>query len=287
MKKSKNILISGEGNRQMAVDIFCGERTEQPLVIYAHGFNGFKDWGNFDLLAECFADAGFSFVKFNFSHNGTTPDAPEDFVDTEAYGHNNYTTELNDLQRVIDWAVSAENPFLPVTDTNNIFLLGHSRGGGIVLLKAAEEKRIKAVATWASVGECKTPWGSWPEERIQRWKETGIEYYNNSRTQQQLPLYYQLMEDYQNNKQRLDIVKAVESLNIPVLICHGTKDEAVPVEKAYTLQAAAKQAQVFIVESDHVFGRRHPNPDNIIPLPMQEVVSKTIVFFQSVAAGKF
>ena len=84
MQNIKNILVSGSGGRQMAVDI-CYENNEspQPVVIYAHGFNGFKDWGNFDLVAAKFAAEGFVFVKFNFSHNGTTPQQPETFADLD------------------------------------------------------------------------------------------------------------------------------------------------------------------------------------------------------------
>jgi uncharacterized protein len=279
MHRYKNILINGAAGKCIALDIFQKHVTKQPLVIYAHGFNGFKDWGNFDLIAEQFANAGFCFVKFNFSHNGTTPGTPEDFTDLEAFGNNNYTKELDDLQALIDWTSSENNPHHSGIDKEKIYLIGHSRGGGIVLLKAAEEKRIKAVTTWASVAECKTPWGNWSEERVNKWKETGVEYYTNSRTGQQLPLYYQLYEDYQQNKERLAIIEKVRSLNIPLLICHGTQDEAVAVEKAYQLKQASKNAELFLIESDHVFGRKHPWPYSYLPQPMQDVVDRTIAFF--------
>jgi uncharacterized protein len=279
MEKFKNILISGADNKPIVLDMFYPSRFRQPLVIYVHGFNGFKDWGNFDLVAEQFA-TNFCFLKFNFSHNGTTPQAPEEFVDPEAYGNNNYTKELHDLQTVIDWATNQHNPHHSAIDPEKIYLVGHSRGGGIAMLKAAEEKQVKAVATWASVAECTTPWGSWKEERLQKWKETGVDYYTNSRTGQQMPLYYQLFEDYQQHNERLNIINAVRCLAIPLLICHGTKDEAVPVDKAYQLHNAARNAELFITESDHVFGRKHPWPQNHLPQPMQQVVDKTIDFFR-------
>ena len=279
----KNSFIAGVEGKPIALDIFYKDGPPKPTVIYAHGFNGFKDWGNFDLIATQFAKAGFCFIKFNFSHNGTSPQAPEDFVGPEAYGNNNYTKELSDLQTVIDWALDANNPHSAAIDKSKLYLIGHSRGGGIVLLKGAEEKRIKAVATWASVAHCKTPWGSWPEERIKRWKQSGVDYYTNSRTKQRLPLYYQLYSDYQNNAGRLDILKAVNKLTIPLLICHGTEDEAVGVANAQILYDAAKNAELFLVASDHVFGRRHPWTQNYLPPAMQEIVDKTIQFFQQAA----
>lgn len=278
----KNIVINGSGGLPIALDLFYNEEKFQPLVIYAHGFNGFKDWANFDLIATQFAAAGFCFIKFNFSHNGTTPEFPEDFKNLEAYGNNNYTKELADLQAVIDWSVNERNEHHQIIDHNKIFLIGHSRGGGVVLIKGAEEKRIRAIATWASVSECKTPWSSWPETRIQRWKETGVDYYVNSRTKQKMPLYFQLHEDFQAHKERLNILEATKKLNIPLLICHGTEDEAVPVENAHRIHEAARYSNIFLVPSDHVFGRKHPWTSNQLPDEMQAIVTKTIKFFKDV-----
>lgn len=281
MKIIKNILLEGSSHKAIATDIFfIDEANVKPLIIYAHGFNGFKDWGNFDLIAKQFAEGGFVFVKFNFSHNGTTPDQPEVFADLESYGNNNYTKELDDLQKVIDWAFDTNNPHANRIDRDKVFLLGHSRGGGIIILKAAEEKRVKAIATWASVAECKTPWSTWSNEKMNEWKQTGVQYYFNGRTKQQMPLYYQLYEDYCNNAERLDIQKAIGSLSIPVLICHGAKDEAVPVGKAHLLQQANSKAELFLTGSDHVFGRKHPWTEDHLPEAMQQVVDKTIGFFK-------
>ena len=275
----KNKAIAGSNGKPIAIDIFYNDGPPKPVVIYAHGFNGFKDWGSFDIIAKQFAEAGFTFIKFNFSHNGTSIQSPEEFVDPEAYGHNNYTKELFDLQQVIDWALNEHNPHANTIDTSRLYLIGHSRGGGIVLVTTAEDNRVKAAATWASVAQCKTPWGAWDEERIRRWKESGVDYYINKRTAQQLPLYYQLHEDYQMNSKRLDIILAVKKITAPLLICHGTEDEAVPVSNAYAIKEAAPGAELFLVESDHVFARKHPWMEEGLPLAMQAVVTKTIDFF--------
>lgn len=267
----------------MPLDIFYSARPPGPVVIYAHGFNGFKDWGNFDLIAEQFAAAGFTFVKFNFSHNGTTPEAPEEFVDPEAFGNNNYTRELFDLQAVIDWVRNPANPHAAAIDPTRIYLVGHSMGGGIVLLKGAEEPAVSAIATWASIGECKTPWGSWTQEQLAEWKHDGVQYITNSRTKQELPLYYQLYEDYQLHKDRLDIKGAVKRLRVPLLLCHGTHDEAVSIINAYELHAAAQGADLFELDTDHVFGRHHPWLEAYLPEAMQQVVDRTIAFFKHLA----
>ena len=281
MRIVKNILLNGSQGKPIPTDIFY-LHTEQakPVVIYAHGFNGFKDWGNFDLIAEQFASAGFTFIKFNFSHNGTTPGHPEEFVDMEAYANNNYSKELDDLGTVIDWALAGSNEHASQIDKQKVFLLGHSLGGGIVLLKAAEDVRVKGVTTWASVHKCKTPWGGWPVDKIVEWKGNGVAYTTNSRTKQEMPLNYQLYEDYQNNKERLNIQGALKKLDIPLLFCHGIDDTSVPVEKAYTLHRWHPSAELFLVPSDHVFGRKHPWTETHLPQATQEVVDETIGFFK-------
>jgi len=73
MKKINNIILNGAANRPFALDVIFTENGKQkPVVIFAHGFKGFKDWGHWEAIGEAFATAGFVFVKFNFSHNGVT-----------------------------------------------------------------------------------------------------------------------------------------------------------------------------------------------------------------------
>ena len=282
MQFNKNILLTGSDMRPISLDIiFEDDKGPKPVVIYVHGFNGFKDWGNFDLIAARFAAAGNTLVKFNFSHNGTIPERPEEFADLEAFGNNNYTKELEDLRLVIDWVCDPMNRYRNAIDMNRIYLVGHSLGGGISILQAAGDTRVKKLITWAGISECTTPWGTWSEEKMKQWKEDGVQYYTNSRTQQQMPLFYQLYEDYCANKERLDISRAIKSLTIPVLICHGELDSAVPVEKAYQLKAWQPAAAIFTVESDHVFGRKHPWTEPGLPAAMEAVLTASLQFLSA------
>ncbi len=266
----------------LLMDIFCKKESQQwPVLIYAHGFNGFKDWGNFDMIAEEFATAGFFFIKFNFSHNGTSVQHPDEFTNLDAFAENNYTKQLNDLATVCNWACSANNPFEQMIDKNNISLIGHSMGGGIAILYASEDDRIKKLITWASVSACKTPWGNWTEEKMLAWKKEGVAYYKNGRTGQQMPMNYQLYEDYLVNEDRLSIRKALLKIEIPMLICHGTEDPAVPVETAHLLKAWKKSAKLFLTETDHVFGRKHPAQDSKIPGATEKVILETIKFLRN------
>jgi predicted alpha/beta-hydrolase family hydrolase len=64
----QNYTIPGAKGRGMTADITYDTLLPYaPLVIFAHGIRGFKDWGAHNLVARYFAENGFRFLKFNFS----------------------------------------------------------------------------------------------------------------------------------------------------------------------------------------------------------------------------
>ena len=67
------VTIDGKHHREITLDVnFLESGANLPIIIFCHGFKGFKDWGTFNLMAETFARNNFIFVKFNFSYNGTS-----------------------------------------------------------------------------------------------------------------------------------------------------------------------------------------------------------------------
>ena len=104
MRKTIEI-IEGSKEKKILMDINFPKKSNNKLIIFSHGFKGFKDWGCFNLISKIFAQNGFIFLKFNFSHNGTTIADPLNFNDLEAFGNNNFSIELNDLSLVLDWSV--------------------------------------------------------------------------------------------------------------------------------------------------------------------------------------
>ena len=80
------------------------------------------------------------FLKFNFSHNGGTDQNPIDFPDLEAFAQNNFSYELDDLEAVINF-ISSTNDFENELNSKAISLIAHSRGAGIILIKASESHK--------------------------------------------------------------------------------------------------------------------------------------------------
>jgi len=277
MKQIKNIIIPGSKDKPILLDVFYNNNNlPKPVVIFSHGFKGFKDWGHFDTVAKQFAEAGFVYIKFNFSHNGTTLNDPENFGDLEAFGNNNYIIELEDLKLVIDWIISNAELKNDI-DCHQLNLLGHSRGGGITILKAGEDTRIKKIVTWAAVSDFIN---RNKQRTIDTWEQQGVVYAMNGRTKQNMPMYYQFYQTILEHKERLNINHAVKRLQIPFLIIHGTADEAVAFHDAEELKKSAKHGLLLtILNGDHTFGVKHPF-NGVIPDDAKHVIDKTIEFFK-------
>ena len=257
MTIEKNIILKRKDKKSILIDTFYSdEKNSQPIVIFCHGYKGFKDWGAWNSMAETFTKAGFFFIKFNFSHNGGTLKQPIDFPDLEAFGNNNYTKELDDLEAVINWISSTEE-YKNEINVDAISLIGHSRGGGIVLLKANEDLRIKKVITLAGVSDYKSRFPK--NEEFLEWKKKGVFYVKNGRTKQEMTHFYQFYEDFKQNENRLNIEKATRNLKIQQLIIHGDADTSVSIKEAENLHKwNAKSEFKILKNTNHVFGTFHP-----------------------------
>lgn len=271
--------IPGSAGKKISLDITVPEAQRGfSVVIFAHGFKGFKDWGHFNALAQTWAEEGLLTVKFNFSHNGTTPENQSNFSDLEAFGQNNFEKELDDLDRIIDW-VKQELPQLVPQATGNLGLVGHSRGGSLVTLQAAQDERVEALVTWAAVADLDDWMHRFP---IAEWEKEGVIYIPNARTKQEMPLYFQFYENYKANIDRFSVAKAASLLTVPHLIVHGTEDAAVPVTAGQQFHQWSVGSQYMEVEGGgHTFGAGHPFGESI-PEPALEVVEFTGEFLLSV-----
>ena len=279
----KNLILKRKDNKSIVYDLFYEEsNTPKPVIIFCHGYKGYKDWGAWDQVAKRFSDKGFFFIKFNFSHNGGTVENPIDFDDLEAFANNNFTKELDDLEAVIN-LIKTNKSFNNELDPSNISLVAHSRGAGIILIKASEDNRVKRVITWAGVSDFKSRFQI-GTDHFNDWKEKGVAFIENSRTKQQMPHYFQFFEDFIDHENRFTIKLAVKKLKIPMLIIQGAADSTVFEKEARLLHQWNPNSELKIIDSaDHSFGTKHPWNDKNLPTDLQKVVENTIDFLNELA----
>lgn len=272
----KNIIIKNPETSDFLADAFYPETNEKlPLVIFAHGYKGYKDWGAWNLMAEKFAEAGFFFVKFNFSHNGTTLENPTEFEDLEAFGHNNFSKEMSDYDEVLNYF---ENH--PKVDSEKIAIIGHSRGGGISVIKAFEDERVKLLVSLAGVSNFKYRFPN--QDRFEEWKNSGVFYSENGRTHQQMPHYFQFFEDFEQNERRFDIQYSAQHFEKSFLIIQGTNDDAVKDKESHLLHQWAKNSELKMIENaNHTFGAKEPWQENELPEDLKTAIFQMIHFIKT------
>ena len=271
MTKETHIL-KGQFGRDISLDFTRpdGDR-DVPVVVFLHGFKGFKDWGAWHLVAKYFVEAGYAFCKFNFSHGGVDHKNPNDLTDLNAFAENNFLIELSDTSMVLDWIEKKSG-----LDSRNINLIGHSRAGGIALITAKEQERVRKVITWAAVSDYHRYIGAW---NIEQWEKDGFLPFVNSRTKQVFNINYTFFEVLEANEELLDIKAVCMELTKPVLVAHSKNDAAVSYTQAEELADWLENSELLLLEEGgHTFDTYHPYTDQTLSENMETVCKRTVDF---------
>ena len=271
IQKGQFILPGSQDKTILGDHTYDDKYTNQDIILFVHGFKGFKDWGSHHLVAAYFAEKGYRFVKFNFSHSGVDPENLQDITDMSSFAQNTISYELADVNTVINYIAH-------MTPSSKLTLVGHSRGGGIGIIKAASDPRISYLVTWSAIADFSSLWKAEQEEE---WERTGAIYIENARTKEKMPLSSNLLIDFRNHKDEYNILAAAERLEIPWLIIHGSEDINVPITVAERLAKVQPNAQLKKIEgANHVFGSAHPYTEASLPPQLLEVCETTLQFIE-------
>ena len=271
--------IKGSNDRLIGIDIhYDDDQESMPISIFAHGYKGFKDFGAWSLIGDQMANNGIVFVRFNFSHNGVTNDNPMEFVDLVAFGENNYSKEVDDFNTVINYIYELAEHY-PKWNRDKLNIIGHSRGGGMAIITASENKYVNSIICWAPINHSYKgmPVGT----ELEEWEKEGVRYIINGRTKQEMPHYYQFYKNLVDNVDRLDIEKSAKKIAFPWLIIHGDNDEAIAIDDAIQLNIYSSLSALEIIENGtHTFSISHPwKADSLTP-EMQKVIDLSINFIK-------
>lgn len=237
------------------------DAPEKPraLVVVVHGFKGFKDWGFFPWVAERLLHHRLAVCRFNMSRSGIGEDDPETFDRLDLFEHDTYSIELADLRKAVAYAQS-QFPGLPT------FLFGHSRGGAVAVLGAAEVPDLHGVVAWSPISHC----DRWDEATVRDWRARGFLEVVNARTKQVMRQSTAVLDDVENNRERLDVLRAASELRVPLLVVHGAKDDSVPVGEGKSVAGQAEDGCVLVLHgASHTYNAIHP----LVNVPFALVVA--------------
>lgn len=251
-----------------------------PVILFLHGFKGFKDWGPFPAGCRRLAESGFAVVAMNFSLNGVGKNMTE-FDELDLFARETLSQDLDDVGSVIGALQSDTIKTDDVDlDTTKIGIIGHSRGGHTAVCAADEYPAVQCLVTWSAVADYNARWS---DKMIRDWEERGITEIKNSRTEQIMPIKKVVYEDALANADRVIALNRIKDLSIPAFFIHSKDDEAVPhteAEKLYRACGSSDKEILLLSETGHTFGGGHPFEDDKLPIPFKKVLNVTSQWFQ-------
>lgn len=257
-------------------------------VLFLHGYKGYMDWGAWEQVGNLLASRGWRMLRINFTHNGTTPQAPNSFDDLEAFAANTYRKEKDEATSVLAALRSTGAMSDPVATDGPLAVIGHSRGGGIACLagEAADrmlsnsgKRGVDAIVTWAGVADFASRFPKGQDREA--WRKTGQLEIINHRTRQRLHHHWSFIEDFEAHEDALTIEASVRRYNGRLMAAHGTADAAVSLDHAERLVDWARQGELYtMTDAGHTFGAKEPWTEPTLPAELEELTQTTLRFLE-------
>lgn len=235
--------------------------TSAPLVFILHGFKGFRNYSFLPWISQHAAMHGMIAIRFCFSGNGMNGTSWM-VQDLDAFAANTISQEVDDVHDMIS-LVKNDPSFSAVREQWNgqIFIIGHSRGGGIAQIvsrELVEHGTAPSVRTavYNSVGT----WMRWTDRQRAEWAKAGTFSFTNERTKQIVRMDLSYVEDIESNAERLSLDSAATILGDRLAFFHAEHDLTVPLTEIVALRSRTNTAASLhiIPNTTHTFGMTHP-----------------------------
>ncbi len=257
--KTENWTRSGSNGELIHGTMHEAQGYCRGIVLMAHGFKGYKDYGMFPWLANQFANLGYQVHRFNFSHSGMD-EGDQDFKRLDLFEKSTWNRQVEDLACLArDFAV----------EDFPLFLFGHSRGGVSSLL-AAGRGVVKAsgIITLSSPSECL----SMDQDTQEMLLKEGRMPSPSGRTGQMMYVGKVFLEEQMELPDCHDLEKIASLIDIPCLLIHGVDDPTVPKEAAVKLHNIISTSTLELIQgANHVFNT--PNPFYVGDKPSCQLVN--------------
>lgn len=244
-----------------------------PVVLLAHGFKGFADYGFLPMVADRLAEAGFAVVRFNFSHSGVS-NAEGRFDRPDLFEKDTFANQVADVLALIEAIRDDKLPAMGRLDAGRIGMVGHSRGGVTAVLATGSTDVLKAVVTLGS------PDCTLHDQHLKtQLRALGRVSSPSARTGQQLFIGRAIVDDIDGAGERYDLRKLLSHFAGALMAVHCENDQTVNVRSAETLtsaHAAGPTELVILPKGSHTFDFEHGQSGTTATLEV--VIEKVLAF---------
>lgn len=192
-----------------------------PVIIVNHGYipqDQYSTENSYKYVTAYYANNGFLVLKPDYRGHDKSQSGDNIISDRLSY-----IIDVLNLLNLI--------PTLDYADNNNIFMYGHSMGGGITLTVLEIASNIKAATLWAAVSV------EFPESILYFMRKRNLEDSNKLL----LEIESVFSEDDYHKVSPINYLQYIKS---PLIIQHGTKDESVPIEWSDQLEVQLKNKNI-------------------------------------------
>jgi dipeptidyl aminopeptidase/acylaminoacyl peptidase len=233
----EEIHFESEGQRIYGMLHLPDSEGPHPTVALLHGFTGTRIESHrlFVKTARRMAERGMAALRFDFRGSG---ESEGDFVEMTIQG------EIADARQAINYLEGR-----PEVNPDRIGLLGLSLGGVVAACLAGQDRRVKALALWATPdlrqfasSNAPSSGVNWDSLREKGWMDWGGN---------------RVGRGFFEGTRALDPFASLEEHEGPVLVVHGTRDATVPIAsgKRYATALQDRVEAHWIEGADHTFSK--------------------------------
>lgn len=237
------------------VGIISKNNDSDIMFVFCHGFLSGKESSTLSYVLDSLNEKNLNTFIFDFSGNGES----EGVV-----GDASYLKEREDIDSVLN--------YLESQGYKRFCLVGHSMGGSLSIMTAATDSRVKWVVDIAGPAYPeKIKERRFGDDKVKEALETGSTSYDSDDGTTVI-----FNKKFFVDLDEVDIREDIKKVHVPILIVHGSEDEAVDIAEAEELMSLANEPKTFqiIKGADHRY--KAPNTSDYLASAVRNWVLKWV-----------